>query len=388
LTLSIRPATYSLPSYSLTGDLLGFMRCGLQYRYTRIGQLPSSRPVQMWFGSFVHGVFEEAYRQYAAALSEGRNDLPPWSDERLEELCNLIQRRLAAQRLFPWTEDLEKLGKARAKAAINDLGPSLFPIIHRAEVRLTGTRTQPLQLIPSQLRFRAADRYEMVGVIDVITHIELSDLALQNNRLIQMIAASLPGSLPDRFEVIIDYKGMRRPPQVASTTGPSYWDIYAWQVQTYAHLRSTHEDSLPVVAGIIIYLNELLPTASDLRELRKEMTQRTTDVPLTDPTLIQQLDAFVRRSGPAPVLPLADRLQRALRIVPISQNTIDQSLLSFDDVVARIERCRGQELRAGQVIPSWEKNPADEDTCTVCDARTFCPSYTKENTPRLPGVRA
>ena len=68
--LRARPSTFLMPSYSLTSDLLSFLRCGLQYRVTGIGRLPSSEPVQMWFGQFIHGVMEEAYRRYGQAAEQ------------------------------------------------------------------------------------------------------------------------------------------------------------------------------------------------------------------------------------------------------------------------------------------------------------------------------
>lgn len=388
MRLSKRPSVYSLPSYSLTGDLLGFLRCGLQYRYTKIGQLPASNPVQMWFGEFIHGVLEEAYRRYHAARSASKVDLPPWAEPEIKEIRDLIKRRLAARGLFPWSEDLEGLGDRRASTVINDLGPELFPIIHRAEVRLTGARVLPVEKIPARYRFREADRYEMVGVIDVITHVQLSDPALKNNRIVKNILAALPQHPPDKFEVIIDYKGMRRPPiNVPSTAGPSYWDIYGWQVSTYGHLRSTHEDSLPVLAGAIFYLNELLPTGRYVSRLRQEIKDGQTDiVPASGSETDKILKAWKEKEK-VPILPLDYRIARAMRVVPIDDRGIQKSLRSFDDVVARIETCRGKELQHSKVLSTWEQNPADESTCTACDARTFCPSYESEKAPSLPAIR-
>ena len=286
-------------------------------------------------------------------------------------------------------ETLEQLGDARAKAAINDLGPQLFPIIHRAEVRLTGARRLPQELISPENRFRDADRYEMVGIIDVITQVELNDPELQNNLLVHAIIQNLPENPPAEFEVIIDYKGMRRPPIEISDDADNYslWDIYGWQVQTYAHLRSTHLDSLPILAGVIIYLNELLPTKSDLEALRQETHQRTTDIPAPEIINISELLEQWREENISPDLPLEFRLTRTLRIIPVSPESIQNSLTRFDHVVARIESCRGSEIRSGRIINSWERNASDEDTCTRCDSRTFCPAYSTENLPRLPAIR-
>src|SRR6476620_57763 len=100
MSLSVRPKVYSLPSYSLTGDLLGFLRCGLQYRYTRIGRLPPSRPVQQWFGEFIHGVLEESYRRYRESVNSVKPKLPPWPMAELEDIRKLIKARLEARGLI------------------------------------------------------------------------------------------------------------------------------------------------------------------------------------------------------------------------------------------------------------------------------------------------
>jgi len=390
MELSVRPSVYALPSYSLTGDLLGFLRCGLQYRYTRIGKLPSTRPVQAWFGQFIHGVLEEAYRRYEVSRREGTLQLPPLPEETITEICDLIQKRLAAQQLFPWGEDLEKLGRARARVAINELGRELFPLIAKAEVRLTGARPLPLEQIPERYRFREADRYEVQGVIDVVTNVQLHDPDLWGNLVVKELLKDFKTQglkPPSEFEVIIDYKGMRRPPLWAEGNGPNFWDIYGWQAQTYAHLRGLQEDSLPVVAGMLIYLNELLPTRSDLRRLREEVRQGMTDVGPESGSGVEELLRGWNGQEPLPELPFEFRLRRAIRVIPVTGETMAHALEQFDQTVARIEVCRGKELEEGRVLNTWEKNPAEESTCTACDARTFCPSYGKEKMPKLPGVK-
>lgn len=390
MNLAVRPKVYSLPSYSLTGDLLGFLRCGLQYRYTRIGKLPSSRPVQLWFGEFIHGVLEEAFRRYQERMKKGESALPPWSADELSSIRDLIKKRLSARGLVPWDDDLEELGDLRAAAAIQEMGPYIFPLIHRAEVRLFGARALPE--IAEEWAFREADRYEMVGVIDVVTHVELQDPTYKDNPIVKAIIAALPEMRNENFEVIIDYKGMRRPP----VSGGTYWAQYAWQLQTYGELRRRQPDALPVVAGVLVYLNELYPTRSDLETIKLEIKTGKTDVlPLPESEAEAMLESWSSKDKSAPLLPFEYRLQRSLRILPIDDASIMEALSAFDGVVERIETCRGKEAKGQSVLVSWERNATDENTCTVCDSRTYCPDYQKsiaknsgDTHPKLPGFKS
>lgn len=167
VTLSSRPGVYELPSYSLTGDLLGYLRCGLQYRYTRLGKMPSRSPVQLWFGNFIHGVLDEGFRIYDQAIKAKSPPAKALAAIDPVAVIATIEKRLAAQGLVAWEPWLKTLGYARAQVALRDLAPVLFPLIHRSEVRLTGARE--LKPLPKGTAFREADRYEMVGVIDVVT---------------------------------------------------------------------------------------------------------------------------------------------------------------------------------------------------------------------------
>lgn len=390
MPLAVRPKVYSLPSYSLTGDLIGFMRCGLQYRYTRVGRLPASRPVQLWFGEFIHGVLEESFRRYKDKIGKS-GALPPWSPEEVEDIRRLIKARLASRGLYAWDEKLEQLGDNRAEAAIQELGPQLFPIIHRAEVRLYGARMLPP--IDPSLQFREADRYEMVGVVDVVTHLQLNDPLFQNNPLVQLLLSALPAKPPNKFELIVDYKGMRRPPSLGLVKG-SLWDQYAWQVQTYAELRRKQPDALPVAAGVLLYVNELYPTQSDLEYLKREIKGGLTDVPPPAGSEAESMLKTWSAGKPLPVLPLEYRLARALRVIPVTQKSVQEALASFDAVVKKIETCRGREVNGACVTDSWERNSDDESSCVVCDSRTYCPDYVKkyakkhgEIEPRLPMVK-
>ena len=170
--LPVRGSVYIVPPYSLTGDILSFRRCGLQYRYLNGSALPPSRPVQMWFGEFIHLVMEMAIKNY----QEGVYGDLPWPEEIIDNISDIIIARLATEGKTPRSRRLENAAKARVKVSINDLGPILFPLVSTPEIPLSGTRIMPPS---SQHR---AEYYEVTGRIDIITNIQNIIISMSSSR--------------------------------------------------------------------------------------------------------------------------------------------------------------------------------------------------------------
>lgn len=391
MNLTIRRHPYTVPSYSLTGDLLSYLQCGLQYRYQNRAALPPSKPVQLWFGQFIHGVLEESYRQW----EQERRSLP-WDEKRVQRIADLIVRRLNARGVQFQRFLLLGIALERAFLAINRIGPILFPLIAECEVKLHGLRTLP----PGTPKtVRQSDYYEVTGVVDVITSVEIRGASAEN-----ALARTLLGP-PAQYDVVVDYKGMRRPP--ASDPGDPTWVHHEWQVLTYSWLRLQQLGELRTRDGLLLYLNELAPGAEDMDSLAVEVLDR--DPPTTDivpvggdlealrswrsgkPEWTSRMDAWEdviaawwrsgRQSGepfprmPSLPSPLSDDflLRRAMRVVSIDPNVVGIGIANFDRVVGKIETSVAKEVATGQVIASWDPLPRDEN-CTVCDFRYWCPA--------------
>lgn len=154
MTLNIRNEPVTIPDYSLTGDLLSYLRCNLQYRYINGSALPPSRPVQLWFGEFIHGVMEMAFsiwrdKQYPLPWSytpiewkdrESGLSLP---ENDIGEIGRRIEASLAVQGKIPRNKSARLTAYERAAAAINLIGSDLFPLVEFAEEPLNGSRPLP-----------------------------------------------------------------------------------------------------------------------------------------------------------------------------------------------------------------------------------------------------
>ena len=72
-------------------------------------------------------------------------------------------------------------------------------------------------------------------------------------------------------------------------------------------------------------------------------------------------------------LSLGYRLRRAIRIVPISEQSIDSALAEFDNVVRRTEEDIVNEIKGRNILDAWSPDCEDAPTCAACDFRHFCP---------------
>lgn len=390
MKLSSRSKNYIIPEYSLTGDLLSFLTCNLQYRYQNKGNLPPATSIQLWFGEFIHGVMEEAFLKWK--LNKTRF---PWDWKKdVRPIEDMIDLRLQIRGLYPISnhfistinnkklksEDLiekdhKKLASARAHAAINTWGPHLFPLINSSEVLLKGIRD-----MPNYDKNKARSNYYGInGIVDVLSSIKIdkitknstqSTLDNYNNKIIKYLKnneefqKNLERIKGNEYEIIIDYKGMKRP-----SIDDDAWIYHKWQILTYAWLRSKQEESKFIIAGIIFYLNELVPSYEDLQAIQIDINNDKTDVEIDkdDYEKIMNWDEDKKY----PQLSNKFKENRSIRIITINSEEIDNALKEFDIVVNEIEKSLIKEIEGCKIKDAW-KAEAEERTCKVCNFKTFC----------------
>ena len=398
MKLPSRSKSYIIPEYSLTGDLLSFLTCNLQYRYQNKGTLPPSKPVQRWFGEFIHGVLEEAFIQWKNEQTEF-----PWDwKQDIRPIEDRIDLRLQVRGLYPHDEDLffsilnqpdsdmtiddlnehdhKKLASARAEKAINIWGKYLFPLIDSSEMLIKGIREMPNY----KENISRSNYYGINGVVDVLTSmkinktLEQSNLDNYDNKIIEFLKKD-----PDfqrtisqydegeDYEIIIDYKGMKRPPYIMTDEkSEDKWENHKQQILTYSWLRSKQEDSKPIVAGIIFYLNELVPSKEDLVLIKDELNNDLTDVGQSYGNDVDLINGW-EEEHKAPDLSDDFMIARSIRIINVDETEQEHALKKFDRVVANIENSLIKEMKGCKIQEAW-KADSDERTCSACDFRTFC----------------
>jgi hypothetical protein len=345
---------------------------------------------------------EEAYLEW---LREPQKQRFPWNwNPETRDIELQINRRLRArgleappqlfcpfspsnttQGLCPDTNHPhQRLASQRTHEAINTWGQHLFPLISEAEVGLKGIRSMPNY----QEGTSRSNYYGVTGVVDVIGSVNLNtaprgNLVLHYIHEDQVLHATMGNLSSPEYEIIIDYKGMRRPSKYSDNSHTSLnhtWLHHEWQILTYTWLRAQQAQSKRIVAGILFYFNELVPSEEDMRGLQEEVINSLTDV-MPSGLDINNVQNWQR--GMQPTLSLPFKELRSIRIIPVSQTLVDNSLQNFDDVVAEIEQSVLSEMGGNSIMGCW-KTEAVERTCTACDIKTFCPSPARQYAPTVP----
>ena len=417
MKLSTKSKEYIIPEYSLTGDLLSFLTCNLQYRYQNKGNLTPSMPVQLWFGEFIHGALEEAFLKWKNRGNDNELEFPwDWESE-IYPIEELITGRLKVKGLNPPYEYLNNYGpkdniySARLEQSINKWGPHLFPLIDDTEVLLKGLRDLDDENAISEY-------YSINGVVDVLSSKKVDkeskkinnmpfqqtlDAYFDNaekNKILNYLSNNdefkelLKNGL-DEYEIIIDYKGMRRPSAPSKDdfseiqskmingdldNSDEYanfkaWIQHEWQILTYAWLRNNQKNSQKPVVGIIFYLNELVPSTDDLVAIREDLKNNETDIS-KEFVLKEDWDRLIHwdEKFDLPIhrdLSEKFKMDRSIRIINIDKELMNDSLKEFDKVVRDIESSMIKEINGYSIKEAW-KADAEKRTCTACDFRTFC----------------
>lgn len=391
MQISYNSPEYLIPSYNLTGDLLAFRTCELRYRYYSMGSLPPTKPIQQWFGNFIHSVMEESFNYWNQPVPT-YNQFPwDWFTQ-IRPIEQLINRRLVSSGLptasYIFCSDDQPtstprgcpdnnhphklLASRRTDKSLNTWGPHLFPIMSDAEVKISGIRPMPT---PTTGAPRRSDYYEMKGIIDVISGFNINNapkgnLILRNIMSNPTVINEINNQPGNQYEVIIDYKGMRRPNKNSTS-----WFDHEWQILTYAWLRMKQTKVKPLV-GLLFYLNELEPSEDGMELLKAEISATPPETDIL-PTLQSDRNAilnFVKRNQPIPPNLLSTNFKedRSIRIILIDPNLIDQSLNHFDIIVGEIEDRFHNETQGVSIPNNWDQNPGDPRTCNTCDFQAIC----------------
>ncbi len=399
-SLSTRSKKYIVPSYSLTGDLIAFLKCRLQYRFNNKGSLPPAIPVQLWFGEFIHGVMEEAFLVWKKELEETGQSKTRWTFDEVQKISVEIAKRLKSKGLKPysgifcnccekgpkgWCNDEDHphhlVANERAYFAVNGWGPHLFPLIQENEKRLQGIRSMP-NYNPERSR---ANLYSITGVADVISSINIANCS-PDNKLVLLLREnpSINKMIEDNpeFEVIIDYKGTARPNEKGKKEEQEEWKQFGWQIATYMWLQEQNLKASgiqkPIVAGALLFLNELYPSEEDCKNMAKmDKEYLKTEFHASD----RDIDMLER--GNYRQLSEEFLMRRSIRIVEYDPVMIQESLKSFDEVVSELEDCVLDEMHNPKnVISCWSCSEYEQHRCIACDLKNICDSA--KQTPRIP----
>ena len=113
---------------------------------------------------------------------------------------------------------------------------------------------------------------------------------------------------------------MKRPPLVITDPkAENKWVTHQQQILTYSWLRSQQIGEKPIVAGIIFYLNELVPSREDLILIKDEIKNDLTDVGSEFENDIKIIENW-KEEDKVPELSDEFKISRSIRIINVDKS--------------------------------------------------------------------
>lgn len=366
---------YEVPRYSLTGDLLSFLECGIQYRFNSKGSMPPSTPVQRWFGEFIHGVMEVGFSEW----KNGNLDLNNIDFEDTQRIAKIVAERLEDRGLHPYTglyikEDTpgnkrkDYNGNMIAFRSLAWWAPYLYPLINDNEVDMEDLRP----MIGYGSGQSSSEYYAVEGIVDIISTFDVRKFQA-NNPLVKalMLNEAVSDNLDqEEYEIIIDYKGMERP-----AIDSDLWRYHEWQLNTYMWLREqqlrAEGRNVPILAGVLLYLNELYLSNAAIERLQKVVARGMTDVMPKEQDFVRLMNGNRFKDSFC--------IKRSIRVVAYDPKSIQRSLNNFDEAVNKIEsNLISERSDPSDIWKHWD-GKFEQARCVACDLKTFCPFAKKGN---------
>lgn len=346
-------------SYGITSDIIAYRLCPRNYGYFKIRNFIPSTSGQLFFGTIIHNVFDQAHLHYS-----GRFNL---TDLRLSNRRRGFERLSASEMLRINLENLVEFDILQPEEIREDfryedpnvpnplqLGNAFVNIENSLRARgilnlSRGLRTRAFRLI--QIFNKKLGSYIYPKVVDTEYTLEHIGQTSNNVRylmhgVVDLITEEIPehGTPIDYSNCVIwDYKGGTReivednPAQVAN---------YDFQLQTYVKLFHDRNGFFPREANLI-FVGSLLPENDE---------RRIEILNLDDPEII---------------------VERIVKSVEFNEEAINQAFEIFEETIDMINKEHQtdyQDQWRSLESESGAEHPTPSNMCETCEIRWSCQS--------------
>lgn len=362
--------------FSISGDLIPYRRCGLQYRHYGVDNLPRSDVSRLWASNFIEAFEKEAYHAWCIKKELG-------VDRNVSnELSRIVNRSLRTKGLIPnpisYEDDpngvSEKLMNLRAYDVLTFLVNDLFPLIcdnniairyRDSSMNISSKDCDDSEDMHIYNDFVGFSIYDTCGLIRGISILE----APENNPIRKAFGSDIERITNDS-EVLFQICGMNSP--LNKTSGRHEVLFEELRALMEMRNRNTISEGPKVVAGILLFLNELHISKRMMKAEQIRMYDPNVEIDLDDMDAVLEME-----DGNQPSWDY--RLKKCIKVEYYDQKICSRNLGSIVQLGTEISTNMEQDIMdPSNLISRWEPGQYDEILCSSCDFRYCCPEVPLE----------